>query len=283
MSGPRATRGALEHKALVLRQTAGLMRHGATGDDALRVAMEGLPAGTLREDAERVLSDLAAGRIPDRRGALSCVCASVDEVERAAMAVEARLVAESAVRTARLVLTLATAGPLLVVSLWAWILQEYPAVQGASFEVLLTDVNVASGSIVLVAVGLVAPVLAVGAVLGFGRLGLAFAPGARQSLKAAAVLEATTSGDGSAPRIDPAMLSPAEWEYAQARQSRVGAEQTAVELAEEWRAESVSALLWFRTLAPIVGAGLVFPFVIAALGVLAWPLFMEMRAVGLPS
>lgn len=246
----------LEQRALLLGQVASLMKHGVAAGEALSVAMQGLTDGAVRAAADHALSELRAGRTPDPSSALGCALMSAGEVECSALAVDARLVAESALRGARLVLAAATAGPLLLATFWAWVLYIWP-LPGERAPLLL-------------AVRFVGPVLAVGAALASRRLGSAFAPGARQGQKAALVLKAAAVGVSVG--LD-AALAPVESEYLRAREARVGAVQAARDLADELLAESARSLLWFRTLAPIVGAVLLLPVVVFAAVIFAGPIF----------
>ncbi len=255
-----------EQEALLLRQLGGLRRRGLGHDQALELAAESLPRGALRARVEHALRALAAGAAPAREGEpLDALIAdgrcSLEQLESAAEALEARLWAQASLRTARLYLRVALAGPPLLACLLGWLV--WPQ---------LTEVLPAVSPPLLVLVGLARYAglpLAAGALYVVQRLDARVAPGFGKSMQAVALLEVAARG-GDEPAVS---LGVEERRYFQARRAQVGAPGAARELAGELVLESRRAQRAFRHLAPVLAAVLAFPMLGLVLALLVQPLF----------
>lgn len=256
----------LEQRGLLYRQVAGLVRSGLGQAQAIELACTALPAGALREEANEALAALRAGRAQGREAGLGGLTGSVEQLERAASAVEARLGADSALGATRGLLQVSVALPLVVAALWGWILPEFPSLAESPSPVagLLLAVCAAARFVGLP--------LALAAIVGLGRAELTFAPGAAEGQRAAALLDAAAGGGA----VEEARLPPVERRYFLQRRAVVGEGQAAQELAAELLAEGRRSLDLVRALAPVGGAILSFLVVTGVLALVAQPLFWSL-------
>lgn len=270
----------LDQEGLLLRQVAGLRRRGTSQHRALEIAAQGLPAGELRAATQAALRALKAneglrGDPLDRL--LADGNATADQFDAAAAAVEARLQARASLRVTRLHLGVALAGPLVLGSFLGWVV-PYDALLGTSMDVAPSLAQPTGSPLPLATRGIVSlgallryagVPMAVLAVFVVNRFADRFAPGFRQSLQAAALLDVDAPG-GSSLAVK---LRPADQRYLLARQGRVGTGAAGRELAAELLLEAKRSLLVFGHVAPIVGAILVFAVVALTLALLTLPVF----------
>ncbi len=256
---------ALDQESLVLRQIAALRRHGWDHLDALRAAGTALPAGAMRERVIRAQTTLSGGReLPEDLLARSTT--TPDQLVQAATTAEARMWAQSAMRTGRATAVV----PVVLVCVWA---TAMTLVMGQTANGVMVLPRATDGLLGLcIAIRDTSPILVLGTWFGLTRA--TFVPGRRPSEKAAALLTVAAGGAGL---VDDgavvASLNAAEREYFLARRGRVGHEAAAGELAGELLAEAKRDLGLFRELVGSVAVVVFLPFVIAAMILFAWPIF----------
>ena len=263
----------LEQEALLLRQLVGLRRRGLAHDQALKLAAESLPQGALRARVDHALRVLAAGTAPAKDGLafdglLEDGACSLEQLESAAEALEARLWARVSLRTARLYLRVALVGPPLLACMLGWLL--WPS---------LADALPAVSPALLGLVGLARYAglpLAGGALYLVQRLDRRLAPGFGKSMQAVALLEVAARG-GDEPAV---ALRAEDRSYFLARRARVGSTEAARELAAELALESRRSLRVFHHLAPVLAAVLAFPALGLVMVLLMQPLFSLHQSLG---
>jgi len=262
----------LERKSLLLRQVASLRRHGMAHGQALAQTAEGLPAGDLRAIARWSLRQLemggeAAATDDPTAALLASGHCSVEQLEHAASALEARLWAHSSLQSSKLYFGLALAGPPLLACLMAWLsLPLLAAAQIDSGLAVVLGFALRWGGVPLAIVALVL----------VRHLHRGAAPGYRQAMQAAALLERSIQG------VEPSELSlgPNHERYLAARRTAVGADAAARELAAELCAQSKRTQALFAQLAPLLGAAVLLPIVVIGYGVLVFPLSALFRVLG---
>lgn len=235
----------LEQQALVARQLGALLRHGRSWGDALTLVAPGLPAGPVSAWVDERRREAAAGREGTEPSAAA--------LEAEALAIEARLEAQAALRLARVFSSLSLGGALLLGSAMAWLV---PSIMGAE------SAQVRSGLMVLVEAfrflgppsGLICLVLP-------WRLATTSVPGAREFELAAKLADV-----GRPCSTDPLdlPLDANERTWLSSRRHQVGQEAAALELAAELSAEGRSRVRLLRQLGPMVGLGL------GVLGLVPW-------------
>jgi hypothetical protein len=272
----------IEHHCLLLRQTAALRQQGLNQAQALALVVEGLPEGPLRDGVLRARKALSSGEpLPPTDDAFLVLLTRGDiaavTLEHAAQALEARLWADTALRTTRLYLVVGLAVPLLLASLLAWL----PYVRLLLPEALPVQ---SATSLLLVLARFLAPLLALLVILTNRRWFHAFMPGFHQLNKAARLLDPSMvavlpSGPEACPPEVVAEGGSARAFYL-TRRASVGPVQAARELGLELLRQGQGNLLLLRHLAPIAGALLIWPFFWGlAVGVVI-PLFQNAQNAG---
>ncbi len=233
---------SLEQESLLLLQVASLRRTGMDHHRAVELASAGLPDGPLRKNVQAIGRDLAAGTVPAAGTsptirALANAAASVEAVQLAAMAVEARLESQAAVRLTRWFVGLAGAGPLVVIG------------SASGIRIALEQVLPQSGAALA---GLLAFPLALGWLALVWRFAARVAPGSGRFVAAAALLS------GSEPDAAARGLDDRSRSYLELRRSKVGAA-AGTELASELVADGRRRVELFVTIAPLAAAALLLP------------------------
>ncbi len=261
----------LERQGLLLRQIAALRRQGMAHHQALALAADGLPVGELRALAQRAGRNLTKGGEGTASTPLEALLgrsdASVEELVHGAAALEARLWAQCSLRTARLYYGVALAGPPLLACLLAWVTAPLLAGEGVDGGM------VAAMGAVLRWSGVP---LAVAALFLVRSLHHSVAPGYRQAVQAAALLELASRGGD----LPVGLLDPNAGAFFAARRASAGSETAARELAAELCAESQRVQAIFGQLAPVLGAIALVPIVVVGLGAVAYPVWAITQSLG---
>lgn len=112
-------------EVLVLRQLMALRQRSVPQDQALAMVAQGLPPGSVADSVATARRALSAGLVgadnDELSGILADSAAPVRALELAALAREARVSADGALRLARVYGAVAVAGPLVVGSMLAWL------------------------------------------------------------------------------------------------------------------------------------------------------------------
>lgn len=219
-----------EQESLLLRQVAALRRRGLSHVEALEAARPGVPTGALADRVAAASRSLAAGGSEPLDDVLARAEGSADAVELAAVAIDARLSADSALATVRLYFALGVLCPVLASRVAALVGQDQtsPGLAESAFGLLCVF----------------------GAVVVAREVGARFAPGVAKIRLAAALFDAAALGRDPQPLVRGAL----ELTYFDVRRAAVGAPQAAAELGRELLREGERAVLVFRHLGPLVAA-----------------------------
>lgn len=265
-----------EQECLLLRQIASLRRRGVSRVEALALAADGLPNSPLRETLRGIQRALSSGNEIEPRGELiedllSRSDSSVEQLEVAAQALDARLWADSALRTTRLYLQIGLMAPILLLTLIAWLqlLNPIPLADHVLWSFLNRTLL---GSVALL--GLPLALVAGSLVRRYAR---SIAPGFQLMTRSASMLQVSLRTNAAQdPESCPTpieRLGETMSSYYVARRARVGASQATRELALELLREGKERLFLFRQIAPLVGAALAMPLFTVSFYVLYSPIF----------
>lgn len=249
-------------RILVARELAALRRAGFSVIDSLSFIAPALPAGTLRTDADTVLSALKSGGEANVNDpVLSLVArgdaASADSLDAAAVGLEAADSAKLARASASLWLTILVAGPLIVGALVGWWRPDSEDF-GAGIPLLSRLLFTVADVLKWIGIPL-AIVLAVVAHFVLRRA----APGIRELSAASSLLQYAAAVEAGVARTDPLLssalqtLTPDERQFFEWRKALTSAAEAARILAEELTLEGHQRTTGFASFAPVAGFGLV--------------------------